>query len=239
MILPEILLLENSISDYSDLGLDSEKFSNTKPGDDPSEIFAVREYKDGDKPSKIHWKLTAKANELMVKDYSLPLADSFLILTDTYIPNSDRKAEIYDTEIQLVASVSNLFLENQARHKIAAYNEKEQAFFEQTVSDEESFISACSELLSCGSCNSPSLAAKALLSDDENTARYGHMIFVTANFDRRIVDMLVSSGTAFRYTIMLCTDGEDLSKTAELDSNAQIIPIRSGRIEQSLAEIVF
>lgn len=36
---------------------EADKFSNAKAGDDPSEVFNIREYIEGDKLNKVHWKL--------------------------------------------------------------------------------------------------------------------------------------------------------------------------------------
>lgn len=59
-------------------------YSTEKPGDDPTEIFAIREYEGGDKIRNIHWKLTAKTDKLMVKDYGLPLTDHDRVVVDIF-----------------------------------------------------------------------------------------------------------------------------------------------------------
>ena len=61
---------------------DSTEYSKNKAGDDPSEIFDLHTYRDGDLVSRIHWKLSSKLDTLMVKEYSLPLSAGCLLLTD-------------------------------------------------------------------------------------------------------------------------------------------------------------
>ena len=61
---------------------DSDRFSTYKKGDDPSEIFDIREYADGDKIQRIHWKLSSKTGDLMVKEGSLPLMKEIHIFID-------------------------------------------------------------------------------------------------------------------------------------------------------------
>lgn len=54
---------------------EGERYSENKPGDDPSEIFDIRDYQEGDRLSRIHWKISMKLNRVMVKEYSRPLPD--------------------------------------------------------------------------------------------------------------------------------------------------------------------
>ena len=42
-------------------------------GDDPSEIFQIRAYRPGDRVQKIHWKMTARTDEWMVREFSRPV----------------------------------------------------------------------------------------------------------------------------------------------------------------------
>jgi hypothetical protein len=48
-------------------------------GNDPSEIFEIRNYRSGDRPQQIHWKLSAKEQELMVKEFSDMTGETFAI----------------------------------------------------------------------------------------------------------------------------------------------------------------
>ena len=58
----------------------SETYSMTKPGFDPSEVFAIREYVPGDSIKSIHWKLSQKSDALMVRDFGFPIVNQMLIL---------------------------------------------------------------------------------------------------------------------------------------------------------------
>lgn len=60
----------------------SQLFSTGKAGDDPSEVFNIREYKEGDKLNKIHWKLSSKTEKYMIKEFSLPLSDNVFLFLD-------------------------------------------------------------------------------------------------------------------------------------------------------------
>lgn len=81
-------------------------YSDEKAGDDPTEIFAIREYAPGDKIRNIHWKLSTKIDKIMVKDYGLPLYEKDVVVIDIF-PFKEDKAkpvlnEIYDLLYGLV-----------------------------------------------------------------------------------------------------------------------------------------
>lgn len=61
---------------------ESEEYDKNKPGDDPSEIFQIREYRGGDRMQSIHWKLSARTDDLMVKEYSLPVGNPVVFFWD-------------------------------------------------------------------------------------------------------------------------------------------------------------
>ena len=81
-IVPDYIPIENNIANYAEMGLETDDYSKTSKGDDPSEIFDIHEYHDGDKINRIHWKLTAKQDKTMVKDYSLPISNSIVLMAD-------------------------------------------------------------------------------------------------------------------------------------------------------------
>ena len=62
-------------------------------GSDPSEIFEIREYRMGDRPQQIHWKLSAKEQELMSKEFSDSVGESFeVFLCNDYTDNHQMDA---------------------------------------------------------------------------------------------------------------------------------------------------
>ena len=66
---------------------DGERFSG-KAGEDPSEVFAIREYRPGDQVSRMHWKLSSRSEELLVKDFSAPIRKNCLLYLE-YHPVKD------------------------------------------------------------------------------------------------------------------------------------------------------
>ncbi len=56
----------------SNFSLEGERFSEEVSGDDPSELFALRDYQPGDRMARIHWKLSARKGEWYVKEFGQP-----------------------------------------------------------------------------------------------------------------------------------------------------------------------
>lgn len=67
-VLPVPVHVEVPLEHRNPISEDGEKYDPYKSGDDPSEVFDIREYRQGDRLSRIHWKMTAKEEELMVKN---------------------------------------------------------------------------------------------------------------------------------------------------------------------------
>lgn len=96
--------------------------SNAPPkiikGNDPSEIMDIRDYRDGDQHSKIHWKLSAKYNQFMVKDFGDPISYDVLIMFDLNGNNSEHLNGLLDT----VYSVFDFLLKNQISYEVEWYD---------------------------------------------------------------------------------------------------------------------
>ena len=90
------------------------------PGDPGSEIMAratedlnapsdVRNYQPGDAMKKIHWKLSLRKGELMVRKYDEPVLQEALILMDCSRPpglgHPDAEADLRDALLETAASV--------------------------------------------------------------------------------------------------------------------------------------
>ncbi len=95
---------------------ESDIYDKTKGGNDPSEVFQIRDYRIGDRPQSIHWKLTAKSNELMVKEFSRPIGCAVVFLLSA--------KKINDSFIEAFTSLSNEMIGGDCRHYVVWYDRK-------------------------------------------------------------------------------------------------------------------
>ncbi|MBR6476808.1 MAG: DUF58 domain-containing protein [Lachnospiraceae bacterium] len=136
MILPKIeevpLRLGESVRHFYGETLN---YDADEPGSDPSEVFGFREFRDGDKLQRIHWKLSARMDELMVKEDALPKACAIvLIMPEGNL--SERKSLDY------VASLSFTLMDGKCPHYVAWQSASTGDVRRIRVDDEESFYVA-------------------------------------------------------------------------------------------------
>ena len=138
----EVVYGENAV-------LDAEEYFMSKAGFDPSETFAVREYRAGDHIHQIHWKLSEKLDGLIVRDYGLPVQNTILLLLETGYPE---KSEEFPSQmeklVECLVSVSQEMCEQQIVHSIGWYNHKEQTYSSAEIDSLEEFTMILPELLS-------------------------------------------------------------------------------------------
>lgn len=115
---------------------DAENYSDEKSGDDPSQIYQVREYREMDSLRDIHWKLSAKEDELMVKERSFPLGCTVLIWIEMDRENCTARG--FSSMIKTAASLSVTLAAEKCIHMAAWYEEKNERIVRWRVEDEES-----------------------------------------------------------------------------------------------------
>ncbi len=68
---------------------DADVYDELRPGYDPAETFEIRKFRDGDKVQSVHWKLSAKMDDLVVRERSLPKGCPVVLFLDEPKGNSD------------------------------------------------------------------------------------------------------------------------------------------------------
>lgn len=116
---------------------ETEVYDDNKPGRDNSQIFQVREYQRGDRLQNVHWKITAKQDELMVKENSLPKCCPVILCLDYFIPKHGRNTKKAIKFMEIAASLSFSMMDAGCSHFVVVYDEKENDIVRIRVDDEE------------------------------------------------------------------------------------------------------
>lgn len=178
LVLPELMAVETLVDQQRQVDLSSEEYSMLHAGDDPSETFALREYRPGDRVRNIHWKLTEKMDEPMVRELGLPVNNALLVLLD----NSDARADAALRELlgETVVSLSAALLQKQLSHDVAWIDScRGQLSFCHVASDEDMNV-AMVGVLSAEMCEDGPSALERL-SESRELEQFAHVLVVTAS----------------------------------------------------------
>jgi hypothetical protein len=127
--------------------IDSDTYSTTKCGDDPSEIFAIREYREGDRLQRIHWKLSSKQNQLMIKEFSDPISCSILILVDLSSRKGKELLPFADAILECALSLSYTLMLHKQIHYLAWYDAEHKGCRRIRITQEQELFEAMDALL--------------------------------------------------------------------------------------------
>lgn len=117
-VLPDTIPIED-IPDISTItNGDSDTYSSTKKGDDHSEVFDYHEYTLGNSMKDINWKLSSRLDNLYVKDYSLPIKSSIMILLEL----STNDLTLVDFLLTGLISLSNHLYSLELSHTLTWYS---------------------------------------------------------------------------------------------------------------------
>ena len=175
-VLPELQSRSIQTDENADLGLESASYSTEKAGGDPSEIFQLRDYREGDARNSVHWKLSARMNRLIVREFGLPLNPSlhFLLeLTETADP------EAAENMLGAVLAYSEYLMAREINHSVSWLSD-EGMLRTISVAGPEALASVLHELLALpGQKRWSALESFAAASAPQKDA---HLIFMSAGF---------------------------------------------------------
>lgn len=114
---------------------DADTYDTDRPGYDCSELFQIRPFQNGDKIQSIHWKLSAKYDGLLVREYSMPKACPILFLLD-YHRLKHKKTEKVNIYLVIMASICYSLMDTGCPHYVVWYGGKD--VMRMRVEDEES-----------------------------------------------------------------------------------------------------
>ena len=149
---------------YNETNEDSDRFSLYKKGDDPSEIFNIRDFMDGDKIQRIHWKLSSKTGNLMVKEGSLPLKKAIHIFIDLCVTAiKEERGRNVNLLIQGVYSISMFMIEHGIPQIFIWHDSKNEMIQEYSLEHEEELYWMFQELFKCKITKNPNELLQAYM----------------------------------------------------------------------------
>lgn len=144
LVLPNVFPVDITVKGSNITQGDGCDYRSDICGYDMSEVFDFRDYKNGDSPRNIHWKLTSKYNKLIVKQGSQPLENSVIILFNNIYPASPKGLAYV---AQALVSVSQTLSESHIVHTIMWYSSKQGDITYQLIETEDDLAPVLPKLL--------------------------------------------------------------------------------------------
>lgn len=226
-VLPEICPV-SSMNSFSLINSDeSEIFSKHKSGDDPSEIFALKDYIPGDRPNRIHWNLSLKHDDIIVRHYSQPVNSSIAVVFDFCgVPGIDAKA--LDTAADTVFSIAFFFIDNGIPFKFIYYSQSAGGEISAEISDEKDISHVIKDIFKKGSCVSTSFAL------DETAREHSGIFYVTTSQENLFNALSLVDGGGLR-PIFIESENSSVSK---FESYNDITVIPAGNSSRFISDIL-
>lgn len=215
-ILPEPHICNVNLYPKPDAALEeNDRFSEIKPGTDRTEVFGIREYVPGDSIRDIHWNLSNKKDELIVKEFSLPLRKELKIIIDPYIGVGDiLPYSRMGTLCRYIRALYETLEENGIGFSIILFNSEngQYSIFDQGYSSEQYMAMMGSMYRNIPTLRAENFATKTL---DENDFE-GDIIYISANIDKRFIDYIKNLNIVGQVTTVLIDDGYRFEQSCDI-----------------------
>lgn len=228
-VLPELYPLNSSKAYTMINSEDSDLFSKHKSGDDPSEIFVLKDYVPGDKPNRIHWNLSLKHDELIVRHYSQPISTSILLILD-FCGKPDQDADVLDTAAEIAFSIAFFFSENSIPFNLVYYSCKMNKITLESISDEIDATIVIKRILAEGPLKKTYFSSSV----KEVINNYSNVFYITASADNMTEIIKDSYSENFKPIFI----EKENSAVNEFEQNKEVTVIPAGKTPQFISDIL-
>lgn len=159
---------------------DGDEYSSIIPGEDPSELFGLRDYREGDPLRSIHWKLSEKYDRTVVKEMSQPTRNDILLILDN-CPVSSCSAEAADRVCEALVSLSQVLADLYIPHKIAWFDRETELMEVVSIASLDDLIAIQGRLLSARVQLDPEGIVSRMTDEDAEIVARRIMLFAPAS----------------------------------------------------------
>ena len=189
VILPQIYDVRENSNYTEKYNMESFRYSPEHGGDDTGETFEVREYVAGDSIKQVHWKLSARLNDLMVREPGYPITHSILVFLETgYIGKFPELGKL-DQQVSDALSLVNSFISQGISCQFGFYDFVRKRVFLENIQDMENFWQAAVFAVCAGRSEGNVSGLREFLENSEDW-QAGHYIYVTAGETAQEITLL-------------------------------------------------
>ena len=133
---------------------EGDTYKDLRPGCDPSETFRIREFRNGDKIQKIHWKLSVKQDDLVIKEDSEPASAPVILFLNYTVPQKKKENHV-EAYLGVLGSLSFSLLDKKCYHYVSWYSAVYKDIVRVRIFDEAGFFFMLASYLSDAYVTSP------------------------------------------------------------------------------------
>lgn len=171
VVMPGFAELSGSLDNINGTGSDDDDYTEEHGrGEDRSEIFDIREYAAGDKLQTIHWKLSAKSEQLLVKEFSDLSGEQFQIIVELAYEDNRQMDAFYD----LLWTATSYFCKNRIKFSVC-YIDGKDSFRRIPIHAEEDIVSLIMQLYYERSVKEEKLSVRRVI-DADSTMKNCYLI---------------------------------------------------------------
>ena len=107
-VYPQVVDIQVDPRQSASASLEGVSYDSHRSGQDPSEVFDLRSYREGDSVKSIHWKLSTRFDDVLVREASRPQDHAIAILFGIFACDFEEseRPQVLSAALGLAASVS-------------------------------------------------------------------------------------------------------------------------------------
>lgn len=211
-VLPQTFAPRIALQQNLSHNIEADEYAQERPGTDPSDTFAIREYRPGDSLNRMHWKLTWKFDEMMIREPGLPVQHSFLVLLETTLRPGEESPtpQVLDAKMEIAVSLCQALVDEDISFELAWFDHDEQTLIHKHISDASELSGLLSKLMSART-KPHECTTMTLLAEKTDAASYEHILYLSSFLHADFYHL----ATGARATAIICSDNHEFSCTNE------------------------
>jgi hypothetical protein len=194
---------------------ENDNYSPDRKGDDPSEVFDIREYREGDRLQRVHWKLSMKQNQLMMKEFSDPINCRELLFINLNDGMGDFLLQSIDSILEGALSLSYSLIMKRHAHYLAWYDVEHRICRRVCVCKEKDLFDAVDGLLQAKPYKE-SVDVMSVYLAEHLHEQYSELFFISNNISVPHIESVSEVKAYNRHVIYMHGDSnQDFSRMVE------------------------
>lgn len=206
---PSAYLISDAIALEAKSYLDSIHFMSDKQGDDISQVFDYRDFQQGDSLKIVNWKLSARLDKLMVKEFSQMTSNAVLLFLEINLNSDEKSLSEFDMELEILTWIAERMLQ-QKNHFGVGWNDWDSEIIrEEPIQHSDDLLMVIEEIYEMKIGN----AAEQTVSffDFSKFLSYQSILYITTQIDDILLFELMKVSDEKQISVIYISTGNEIS----------------------------